>query len=83
MAHPGQHLAGQRAVTHVLAQMHRLLQMPTAGIGVAHIIGHPPGQLVEFGHGRAQLAVYVAVVPALMQRKYSVNLFVAAVRLGR
>ena len=36
--------------------------MSAAGIGVAHIIGHPPGQLVEFGHGSAQLAVYVAAV---------------------
>ncbi|MGH4008764.1 MAG: hypothetical protein ACRDTH_11525 [Pseudonocardiaceae bacterium] len=67
MTHPSQHLAHQCVVAAVLTKAHRVPEIPKSGIGVPHVVRHPPSQLVELCHRCGQVATYVVAVPALTQ----------------
>jgi hypothetical protein len=69
MAHSCQHLASQRDITNVLAQVHRISEMSTSGSAIAHVVGHPPGQLVELGNRCGQLPAQAVAVPAITQQR--------------
>jgi hypothetical protein len=68
MAHSRQHLAGQCVVTDVVTKAHRVSEMPTSRIGVTHVVGDPPCQLVEFGYRCEQVPAHVVAILALTKQ---------------